>query len=224
MRARVIIFMSSIFSQYRFSLLHLRSSILYPRFSRFVIGPCAIVCLLLLTGCWYDMRTQAKVKPLESSDFFLDGQASRPLLPDTVSRGNLDLDKAMYQGMNEDGTPIDAFPIEITREVLERGHQQYDIFCSPCHSRLGNGQGMIVQRGFKTPPSFHIDRLREAPPGYFYDVITHGFGVMYSYASRVPPEDRWAIIAYIKALQLSQNATLNDVPPDQRSKLEEPSQ
>lgn len=181
-------------------------------------------CLLLLTGCWYDMRTQAKVKPLESSDFFADGQASRPLLSDTVARGHLDLDKAMYQGMNEDNTPVDAFPIEVTREVLERGHQQYDIFCSPCHSRLGNGQGMIVQRGFKAPPSFHIERLRQAPPGYFYDVITHGFGVMYSYASRVPPEDRWAIIAYIKALQLSQNATLNDVPPDQRSKLEEPGQ
>lgn len=183
-----------------------------------------VTCLLLLTGCWYDMREQAKVKPLQPSDFFLDGQASRPLLVDTVARGRLDLDKAFYQGMNEDDTPIEDFPIEITREVLERGQERYDIFCSPCHSRVGNGQGMIVQRGFKAPPSFHIDRLREAPPGYYYDVITNGFGVMYSYASRVPPEDRWAIIAYIKALQLSQNATLDDVPPDQRSKLEEPGQ
>lgn len=181
-------------------------------------------CLLLLSGCWYDMREQAKVKTLGPSDFFLDGQAARPLLPGTVARGHLDLDKALYEGKNQDGTPVDAFPIEITRQVMDRGHQQYDIFCSPCHSRLGNGQGMIVQRGFKAPPSFHIDRLRQAPPGYFYDVITHGFGAMYSYASRVPPEDRWAIIAYIKALQLSQNATLNDVPPDQRGKLEEPGQ
>jgi mono/diheme cytochrome c family protein len=189
-----------------------------------MIGPCIIVCLLLLTGCWYDMREQAKLKTLGPSDFFLDGQEARPLLPDAVARGHLDLDKAMYQGMNEDGTPVDTFPIEITREVLERGYQQYDIFCSPCHGRLGNGQGMIVQRGFKAPPSFHIERLREAPPGYYYDVITNGFGVMYSYASRVPPEDRWAIVAYIKALQLSQNATIDDVPPDQRSKLEEPGQ
>jgi mono/diheme cytochrome c family protein len=170
------------------------------------------------------MREQPKVKPLDQSDFFLDGQASRPLVADAVARGHLDLDQALYEGMNEDGTPIDAFPIEITREVLERGHQRFDIFCSPCHGRLGNGQGMIVQRGFKTPPSFHIDRLREAPPGYYYDAITNGFGVMYSYASRMSPEDRWAIIAYIKALQLSQNATVDDVPPDQRNKLEEPAQ
>lgn len=222
MRSKVINFLSFIF-QYRSSLLHSPSSILHLPSS--ILYPLVFAaCLLLLTGCWYDMRTQAKVKPLEASDFFADGQASRPLLPDTVARGHLNLDKAMYQGMNEDNTPVADFPIEITREVLERGHQQYDIFCSPCHSRLGNGQGMIVRRGFKTPPSFHIDRLRQAPPGYYYDVITHGFGVMYSYASRIPPEDRWAIIAYIKALQLSQNATLNDVPPDQRSKLEEPGQ
>lgn len=183
-----------------------------------------VTCLLLLTGCWYDMREQAKVKPLQSSDFFLDGQSSRLLLVDTVARGHLNSDKAFYQGMNEDDTPVENFPIEITREVLERGRERYDIFCAPCHSRLGNGQGMIVQRGFKAPPSFHIDRLREAPPGYYYDVITNGFGVMYSYASRVPPEDRWAIIAYIKALQLSQNATMDDVPPDQRGRLEEPGQ
>lgn len=202
----------------------LKSSSIHYLLSTIYYLLASTVCLLLLTGCWYDMREQAKVKPLQSSDFFLDGQSSRLLLVDTVARGELNLDKAFYQGMNEDDTPVENFPIEITREVLERGRERYDIFCAPCHSRLGNGQGMIVQRGFKAPPSFHIDRLREAPPGYYYDVITNGFGVMYSYASRVPPEDRWAIIAYIKALQLSQNATLDDVPPDQRSKLEEPGQ
>jgi mono/diheme cytochrome c family protein len=207
-----------------FSIFHLPSSVLHPRYSKVILPACITACLLLLTGCWYDMREQSKVEPLDQSDFFLDGQASRPLLPETVARGELDLDRALYEGRNEDDTPVDAFPIEITREVLDRGHERYDIFCSPCHARLGDGQGMIVQRGFKTPPSFHIDRLREAPPGYYYDVITHGFGAMYSYASRVPPEDRWAIIAYIKALQLSQNATLDDVPPDQRNKLEEPGQ
>lgn len=199
-------------------------SIFHLSSSKFINMVCTAACLLLLTGCWFDMREQPKAKVLGQSDFFLDGQASRPLAADTVARGHLDLDMALYEGMNEDGTPIDAFPIEITREVLERGRQRFDIFCSPCHGRLGNGQGMIVQRGFKTPPSFHIDRLREAPPGHFYDAITNGFGVMYSYASRITPEDRWAIIAYIKALQLSQNATVDDVPPDQRNKLEEPAQ
>jgi hypothetical protein len=212
-----------------FSIFHARlmgspASVRHPRYTKIIALACIVACLLATTGCWYDMRQQSKVKPLDQSDFFLDGQASRLLLPETVARGELDLDRALYEGRNEDDTPVDTFPIEITREVLDRGHERYDIFCSPCHARLGNGQGMIVQRGFKPPPSFHIDRLREAPPGYYYDVITNGFGAMYSYASRVPPEERWAIIAYIKALQLSQNATLNDVPPDQRNKLEEPGQ
>ncbi len=181
-------------------------------------------CLLLLTGCWYDMREQPKFKPLEPSDFFLDGQSARPLLPNTVAQGYLDLDTQFYEGKNEDGTPVEVFPLEITPEVMERGREQYNIFCSPCHGAVGNGQGMIVQRGFQAPPSFHIPRLREALPGHFFDVMTNGFGAMYSYASRVPPEDRWAIIAYIRALQLSQNATLDDVPPEQRNKLEEPGQ
>lgn len=180
-----------------------------------------LTCLLLLTGCWYDMRDQAKLKPLEPSDFFVDGQASRPLLANTVAQGQLDLDSRLYQGQNEDGTPVTFFPVEVTAEVMQRGQQQYHIFCSPCHGALGNGQGMIVQRGFKTPPSFHIPRLREAPPGYFYEVMTHGFGAMYSYASRIEPQDRWAIIAYLRALQLSQNATIDDVPAEQRNKLEE---
>ncbi len=184
----------------------------------------AVACLLVTAGCTLDMRQQPQVTPLEPSDFFLNGQASRPLIEEAVARGHLNLDTQFYEGKNEDGSLIEVFPLEITPEVMRRGQERYNIFCSPCHSTLGNGQGMIVQRGMKTPPSFHIERLREAPPGYFYDAITNGFGVMYSYASRIPPEDRWAIIAYIKALQLSQNATLDDVPPDQRNKLEEPGQ
>lgn len=178
------------------------------------------ILVLGLTGCALDMRHQPVVKPLEPSDFFQDGQSSRPLITEAVARGNLKLDKHLYEGKNEDDTPVDTFPFEITREVLERGRQRYDIYCSPCHGRVGNGQGMIVQRGFKAPPSFHIERLRQAPAGYYYDVVTNGFGVMYNYASRISPEDRWAIIAYIRALQLSQNATLDDVPPDQRGKLQ----
>lgn len=185
---------------------------------------CLAACLLLTTGCWFDMRQQPKVKPLEPSDFFLDGQSARPLVADTVARGYLGLDTRFYQGKNEDGTLVEAFPLEITPEVMARGRERYDIFCSPCHGAVGNGQGMIVQRGFKAPPSFHLTRLREAPPGHYYDVITNGFGVMYSYASRVSPEDRWAIIAYIRALQLSQNATLDDVSPEQRNKLQGPVQ
>ncbi len=194
------------------------------KISNVFLTACIIACLFITTGCALDMRQQPKVKPLEPSDFFLDGQASRPLIQEAVARGHLNLDTQFYQGKNEDGTPVELFPLEITPAVIQRGQERYDIFCSPCHGRLGNGQGMIVQRGFKTPPSFHIDRLRQAPPGHFFDAITNGFGVMYSYASRIPPEDRWAIIAYIKALQLSQNATLDDVPPDQRNKLEEPGQ
>jgi len=114
---------------------------------------------------------------------------------------------------------VDNFPSPITREILLRGQERYNIFCSPCHDRVGNGQGMIVQRGFRRPPSFHIDRLREAPVGYFFDVITNGFGAMYDYGDRVPPPDRWAIIAYIRALQLSQHATLADVPLEERQQL-----
>jgi hypothetical protein len=216
--------MSPIF-RFRSSIFNLLSSTLrvYPLFSiHYLLVSTA--CLLLLTGCWFDMRQQPKVKPLEPSDFFLDGQSARPLLPNTVAQGHLELDTQFYEGKNEDGTLVEIFPLEITPEVMERGQEQYNIFCSPCHGAVGNGQGMIVQRGFQAPPSFHIPRLREAPPGHFFDVMTNGFGAMYSYASRVPPEDRWAITAYIQALQLSQNATLDDVPPEQRNKLEEPGQ
>lgn len=115
---------------------------------------------------------------------------------------------------------IDYFPLTVTAEVLDRGQQRFNVFCAPCHSRLGDGQGMIVKRGFRAPPSFHIDRLRTAPVGHFFDVITNGFGAMPDYAQQVSPRDRWAIIAYIRALQLSQNATLGDVPTDKRSELD----
>ncbi len=146
--------------------------------------------------------------------------ASRPLVANTVARGHLEADQAFYTGKL--GTNlVETFPFPITRDVLERGHERFDIFCSPCHGRTGEGNGMIVQRGFPPPPSYHIERLRQAPVGHFFDVITHGYGIMYSYAERVPPADRWAIAAYIRVLQQSRNARLDDVPPDQRSKLEE---
>ena len=173
----------------------------------------------LTTGCTMTMRNQPKFKPLAASEFFDDGQSSRPLVEHTVARGYLRIDTALYEGKNADGSYVDTFPFEITAEVMARGQERYNIYCSPCHGLVGNGEGMIVKRGFKQPPSYHSDRLRNMPVGYFYNVITNGFGVMYSYANRVQPEDRWAIIAYIRALQLSQHATLSDVPPGEREKL-----
>lgn len=172
-------------------------------------------------GCRRDMFQQPFSKPLGSSDFFQDNHmASRPLIQYTVARGHLDEDDAFYSG--KIGTNlVETFPFPITRAVLERGRERFDIYCSPCHGRTGEGNGMIVQRGFPPPPSYHIDRLRQAPVGHFYDVITHGYGIMYSYAARVDPADRWAIAAYIRALQKSQSATLAELPLDDRAKLEQ---
>jgi mono/diheme cytochrome c family protein len=172
----------------------------------------------LLAGCRQDMHDQAKVEALEGSDFFADGRGSRPLVAGTIPRGGLRLDAHYFTGRVGDAF-ADAFPAAVTRDSLARGRERYDIFCAPCHDRVGNGLGMIVRRGFRRPPSLHIDRLREAPPGYFVDVITRGFGAMSDYAAQVPPADRWAIAAYIRALQLSQNARVEDVPPEARAGL-----
>jgi cytochrome c553 len=171
-------------------------------------------------GCRRDMFHQPFSKPLESSDFFQDNHmASRPLVQHTVARGQLDDDDAYYKGKL--GTNlVETFPFPITREVLERGRERFDIYCAPCHGWTGEGNGMVVQRGFPAPPSYHIDRLRQAPVGHFYDVMTQGYGVMYSYAARVEPADRWAIAAYIRVLQKSHNATLAEVPPGERARLE----
>ncbi len=165
------------------------------------------------------MHDQPRYEPLEASDFFSDGRGSRPLVAGTVARGHLREDDHFYTGKL--GTNfVDTFPFPLTRQILERGQERFNIFCSPCHDRLGNGEGMVVQRGFRRPPSFHIDRLRGAPAGYYFDVISNGFGAMQDYAAQVPARDRWAIVAYIRALQLSQRARLVDVPPEQRDQLE----
>jgi mono/diheme cytochrome c family protein len=165
------------------------------------------------------MYDQAKTKPLSEGTFFPNGQNARPLPKDTVARGFLREDKAMYAGIAPSGSFVSELPVPLTKELLERGHQRFDIFCSPCHGKQGNGQGMIVQRGFKQPSSFHVDRLREQPIGYFFDVMTQGFGQMSSYATQVPPEDRWAIAAYLRALQLSQHAPVAELSADDRKKL-----
>ena len=166
------------------------------------------------------MSNQPRYKTFAEDDFFQNGSSARPLPPHTVARGHANLDTEYFEGKTEDGKLVEAFPMAITREILDRGRQRFDIYCAVCHGRTGEGNGMIVQRGFPMPPSYHITRLRDAPIGHFYDVITNGYGVMYSYAARVEPSDRWAITAYIRALQLSRHATLDDLPPNERAKLQ----
>ena len=184
---------------------------------------CAILLLILVAlgtgGCRPDMFEQPYSKPLERSSFFRDRMASRPLPAHTVAQGQLRADTAFYTGKVNTNL-LTTFPMPITREVLNRGRERFEIYCAPCHGRTGEGNGMIVQRGFPAPPSYHIDRLREAPVGHFYDVITQGYGIMYSYQARVAPADRWAIAAYIRALQLSHRGTLKDVPAEGRTALE----
>jgi mono/diheme cytochrome c family protein len=170
----------------------------------------ATAFLVAAAGCRQDMFDQPKVRPLQSSTFFSDGRASRPLPEDTVARGQLHSDELLSTG-RVGGVVADRFPFPVSAAVLDRGQQRFDIFCSPCHGRTGEGNGMIVQRGFKPPPSFHSERLRHAPAGHFFDVMTNGFGVMYDYRSRIVPEDRWAIAAYIRALQLSQHTDASDL-------------
>ena len=169
----------------------------------------------LTAACRQDMHDQPRFIPLRASSFFADGRSARPLVEGTVARGQLKDDAAFYTGKGPDGMPLDAFPFPVTREVIERGHERFDIYCAPCHSRLGDGNGMIPRRGFRHPPSYHVDRLRKVPNGYIFDVITNGFGAMPDYATQIPPRDRWSIVAYVRALQLSQNASTDDVPAGQ---------
>ncbi len=189
--------------------------------SVFLLGGLALTLALVCAGCRRDMFQQPYSKPLKPSDFFQDNHmASRPLLAHTVARGHLNADQFFYTG--KIGTNlVETFPFPVTRDVLERGRERFDIYCSPCHGRTGEGNGMIVQRGFPAPPSYHIDRLKQAPVGHFFDVITQGYGVMYSYAERVPPADRWAIAAYIRVLQQSHSGSINEVPAELRANLEE---
>jgi mono/diheme cytochrome c family protein len=171
-------------------------------------------------GCRQDMHDQPRYKPLAKSDFFDDKRASRPQVEGTVARGQLRDDEHLYTG--KIGKELAAsYPFPISADVLNRGRERYTIYCTPCHGQLGGGEGMVVQRGFKRPPSFHVDRLREAPPGYFFDVMTNGFGAMSDYAAQVPVNDRWAIAAYVRALQISQHASVADLSPEARAKVAE---
>jgi mono/diheme cytochrome c family protein len=183
-----------------------------------------LVAVALLSGCdMLDMYDQPKYRTFDKCDFFVDGSSARPVVPGTIARGQLHEDEAFFTG-RRDGQLIDELPagndLELNAELLNRGHQRFDIFCANCHGLVGNGDGMIVQRGFRRPPSLHIDRLRNMPLGYFFDVATNGFGAMPTYNLQVDPRDRWAIAAYVRALQLSQNARLDDVPADELKQLE----
>jgi hypothetical protein len=190
------------------------------RLARTLLSFSAMLGLLLTVSCRQDMHDQPRYEAYEASDFFEDGRASRPLVEGTVARGQLQRDEAFYTG-KINGELVGTLPVPLTRQLLERGQERFDIYCSPCHDRAGSGQGIVVRRGFRRPPSLHIDRLREVPIGYFFEVITKGFGAMMDYAVQVTPPDRWAIASYIRALQLSQYATLDDVPQAERQRLQE---
>jgi len=174
--------------------------------------------VLFAGGCRNDMHNQPKYIPLRESDFHADGRSARPVVEGTVARGLLREDGLLETG-KADGKAAAELPYPVTAQVLARGRERFDIFCSPCHDRTGRGNGMIVRRGYRQPPSLHVDRLRQAPVGHFFDVITNGFGAMPDYRTQVPVRDRWAIVAYIRALQLSESATLTEVPPEERNKL-----
>lgn len=178
------------------------------------------LCLGLMTGCALTMRDQPRYEAFEQSTFFDDNASARPPVEDTVARGQLHADAHLYTGQwNNEFAP--TFPFTVTQTTLERGRERYEIFCSPCHGLMGDGQGTVVEYGLRAPPSFHDPELRAEPAGYYFDLITRGTRVMPSYAARIQPEDRWAIIAYIRALQLSQDADLSQVPPDEVPNLDQ---
>jgi mono/diheme cytochrome c family protein len=186
------------------------------------LGPALLPLLaiaVLLGACRPDMANQPKAKPLSASDFFSDQASARPVPPHTIPRDGARENVAFYTGLTN-GTYVTRLPVKLTPELLARGRERFEVMCAECHDRTGSGSGMIVQRGFPQPPSYNIPRLRNAPIGHFFDVITNGYGVMYSYASRVDPEDRWAIAAYIRALQLSHNTKASELTPDEQQKLE----
>jgi mono/diheme cytochrome c family protein len=174
--------------------------------------------LIVLSGCRQDMHDQPKYVPLRESTFFTDARSARPLLEGTVARGHLHDDELLYGG-KENGRDATMFPFRVDAAVMARGRERFNIYCSPCHGRTGQGDGMVVRRGYRRPPSMHQDRLRDAPVGHFFDVVTNGFGAMPDYAAQIKAEDRWAIVAYVRALQLSEHATMADVPVSERDTI-----
>jgi mono/diheme cytochrome c family protein len=178
-----------------------------------------LVFSVLGAGCRKGMVNQQHLKPLAEETFFKDGSEARPIPPHTIARGQLNEDQQFFEGKSG-GQLVATFPAPVTRQMIQDGRESFDVYCAVCHGRTGEGNGMIVERGFPAPPSLHEERLRKAPVGHFFDVITNGYGIMYPYASRVKTEERWAIVAYIRALQLSQHATLDDADPLDREQLQ----
>jgi hypothetical protein len=177
-----------------------------------------VALCLLAAGCRQDMHNQPKYRPLRSTAFFGDGSSARPLVEGTVARGTLQEDAAFFTG-KVGNTAVKDLPLAVDDKVLNRGQDRYNVFCTPCHDSLGTGQGMVVQRGYRQPPSFHDERLRIADAGYFFDVMSNGFGAMPDYRAQLTAHDRWAIVAYIRALQLSQRADKADVPGGDPTKV-----
>ncbi|HSC77434.1 MAG TPA: cytochrome c [Candidatus Acidoferrales bacterium] len=180
-----------------------------------------LLALVVCLGCRQDLYNQPRKKPYAASEFFDDGRSARPPVPGTIARGQLNDDPHLYTG-RVNGQLVTTFPFPVDRAVLERGRSRYNIYCAPCHDRVGNGDGMVVLRGYRQPPSLHIDRLRQAPVGHYFDVMTNGLGAMPDYAAQIEVHDRWAIVAYIRALQLSQRATTAEVPSEEMQRLEQP--
>ena len=192
---------------------------------RSVSGRLAATCLLVAAisagGCRQDMHNAPRVDPYEETDAFPDGRGMRPLVEGTVARGTLQDDQAFYTGKNGPAD-ADALPFALTAEVLDRGENRFNIYCTPCHGLSGQGDGMIVRRGYRAPPSFHTDRMQQMAIGHFYDVMTNGFGAMPDYRAQISPRDRWAIAAYVRALQLSQHASAAELSAEERAKLSQP--
>lgn len=186
--------------------------------SHFVIASLALL-LFTAAGCRRDMQDQPRFKPLAGSRFFADSRSARPVPAGTIARDELDDTDVMHTGI-ENGTFTTRFPVPITRELLTRGGQRYNIFCTPCHGFLGDGNGMVARRGFTWPANLHTDRLRNAPPGYLFQVISNGYGAMPAYRHQIQPPDRWAILAYVRALELSRNATVDDASAGAKAQLE----
>ena len=181
-----------------------------------------VVCVLLtVAGCRQDMHNQPKYRPLRESVFFRDGSSARPIIEGTVARGTLQTDEAFFTGKNGN-TLVTELPFAVDEHVLNRGEDRYNIYCAPCHDRTGHGRGMVVQRGYRQPPSLHEERLRAREAGHYFDVMTNGFGAMPDYRTVIAPRDRWAIVAYIRALQLSQHASAADIPGGDPTKLTPP--
>jgi mono/diheme cytochrome c family protein len=179
-----------------------------------------VLCgIVALAGCRYDMQDQPKFRPYRRTDFFGDERSARPRVAGTIARGQLQEDTLLFSGKSG-AAFADAFPVPVDEALLRRGQERYRIYCSPCHGLLGRGDGMVVRRGYRPPSSFHVDRLRAQPAGYFFDVISHGFGAMPDYAAQIAVKDRWAIVGYVRALQLSQNVPAAELPPYERAQLD----